>query len=140
MFGLLGDIKGWISQIFQLGDWLILGAGLAFLGAMFQRWLGYAGVAVSGAVIMFLAITGHWLGDDSDKIKRLEAALQTKKLELAVENATNDRLQQDLAREISIAKGNEAVSNNLYAQIQAMKDLPECGVSKDFTDELKKLK
>jgi hypothetical protein len=140
MLGLLSDIKGYVSQIFQLGDWLILGAALAFLGAMFQRWLGYAGVAVSGAIIMFLAITGHWLGDDSNRIKRLEAELQTKKLELAVEQATGDQLQMDLAREIEVSITNADIVDNLQQQINAMEDTPECGVSEEFTDELKKLR
>jgi len=139
MLSLLSDIKHYLSLVFQLGNWLLLGAALAFAGALFVRWLGYAGVAVGGAVIMFLAITGHWLGDDSDKLKRLEAELEAKKAELAISKATNNQLTADLTAETKAAVENALIANNLQKMIDALPDNPECGVSKEFTDELNKL-
>lgn len=140
MWGFLGDIKQFFAQVVALGWWIGFGAGLAFLGALFRGWLGYAGVAIGGAVLMFLAVSGNWLSDDSSKIDRLEAQLEAKKAELAIEQATNDQLTKDLALEAEAAEANAEVTANLQRQIDAMEDRPECGVSKEFIDELKKLR
>jgi len=139
MLGLLSDIKHFFGLIFQLGDWLLLGAALAFAGAMFHRWVGYAGVAVGGSIIMFLAITGSWLGDDSDKVKRLEAELEAKKAELAITQATNSQLTDDLEAEAEAAEINAGIAANLKQIIDTLPDNPECGVGEEFTDELNKL-
>lgn len=140
MLGLLSDIKQFFAQVISLGWWIGFGALLAFLGALFRGWLGYAGVAVGGAALMFLAASGNWLADDSDKIDRLErenARLAAKMDEI---QATNKVLQESLAEEAGASEHNAGVIANLKEQIDKMADNPECGVSKEFTDELKDLR
>lgn len=140
MLGLLLTIKGIFAQIMELGWWLVFGAGLAAGGAVFRNWLGYAGVALAGAVIMFFALTNHWLGDDSDRIKRLENQIRWEQAKRAEIEATNAQLQKDLAEEAEISEHNAGIMADLHARIEAMEDKPDCGVSEEFTDELKKLR
>ena len=140
MLGFLLTIKGILAHIMELGWWLVFGAGLATAGAVFRGWLGYAGVAIGGAVIMFFAISNHWLGDDSDRIKRLENQIRWEQAKRAEIEATNKQLQKDLAEEAEVAEFNAGILADLHAQIEAMEDRPECGVGEEFTDELKKLR
>ena len=140
MLGFLLTIKGILAQIMELGWWLVFGAGLATAGAVFRGWLGYAGVAIGGAVIMFFAISNHWLGDDSDRIKRLENQIRWEQAKRAEIEATNAQLQKDLTEEAEVAEFNAGVLADLHGQIEAMEDRPDCGVSEEFTDELKKLR
>ena len=140
MWGFLADIKQFFAQVMSLGNWLILGAALAFLGALFRKWVGYAGVAVGGAVIMFFALTGNWLADDSKKVEQLERELQWEQAKRAEIEATNKALHVTLQEEADANEANEATFANLKAQIDALQDQPECGVGEEFTDELKKLR
>jgi len=140
MLSLLSDLKQYANLVFQLGNWLILGAALAFLGALFRNWVGYAGVAVGGAVIMFFAITGHWLGDDSKKLEQLERELKWEQAKRAEIEATNKVLNQTLKEEADANEANVDTLANLKSKIEKMEDKPECGVSEEFTDELKKLR
>ena len=140
MIGILVTIKSYIAMVFQFGDWILLGAALALAGALFRGFLGYVGVSLAGAVIMFFALTGHWLGDDSDRIKRLEAELEAKKAELAITRATGEQLAKDLEAENEAAEVNAAIIADLKVMIDALPDSPECGVSEEFTDALKNLR
>jgi len=140
MWGFLADIKQFFAQVMSLGNWLILGAALAFLGALFRKWVGYAGVAVGGAVIMFFALTGNWLADDSKKVEQLERELQWEQAKRAEIEATNKALHVTLQEEADANEANAETFANLKAQIDALQDQPECGVGEGFTDELKKLR
>lgn len=132
--------KQFFAQVFELGWWLVLGGGIAFLAALFRSWLGYAGVAVGGAAIMFIAITGGWLADDSDRVKRLEQELKWEQAKRAEIEATNKVLYESLVEESQAAESNAEVMARLQDQLEEMQDRPECTTPEGFTDELKKLR
>lgn len=140
MFGILGEIKQFFATVMSLGSWLILGAALAFLGAMFRNWVGYAGVAVGGAVIMFFALTGQWLGDDSKKIAQLEAENRAKAAKIEEIAATNAVLTEHLEDSREVDAENRDKIARLNAKIDAVEDIPECALPEGFVDDLDDLR
>jgi len=122
MLSLLSDLKQYANLVFQLGNWLILGAALAFLGALFRNWVGYAGVAVGGAVIMFFAITGNWLGDNSARVKQLEQQLRWEQAKRSEIEATNAALNKTLEEEIEVNEENAKTLTTLEKRIDEMDD------------------
>ncbi len=72
MLGFLSDIKTFFDLFFSLGWWLVMGAGLAFAGGLLRPWLGYPGIALGGAIVMFVALTGNALDRaERQRIERL---------------------------------------------------------------------
>jgi hypothetical protein len=140
MFGILGEIKQFISQIMEFGWWLAIGGGIAVLAAMFRTLLGFVGVAIGGAAIMFLALTTGWLADDSDKIKRLEAQVRDAEIAIDIAEAGRKIAEADLLAEIEIAEHNEGVINTLRQHLDQVEDKPDCGIDKEFFDDLDQLR
>jgi hypothetical protein len=136
-------VSGFFSMLLTLSNFLILGAAVAFAGWLISRIFGPSlsgllGAMALGSCIVFFAITNHWLS--SDREKNLQAELRMKEIKLAEIQATNAQLQTDLSLEAEVASSNADVIAELQKKIDQMGDKPECGVSKDFTDELKKLR
>jgi hypothetical protein len=136
-------ISGFFSTILTLANYLILGAVVAFVGWMTSRIFGPSlsgllGALVLGSGIVFFSITNHWL--TSDRERHLQAELRMKEAKIAEIQATNAQLHKDLGLEAEIAEANADVVAELRKKIEQMGDKPDCGVSKDFTDELKKLR
>jgi hypothetical protein len=136
-------LSGLFSTIFTLANFLILGAVVAFTGWLVSRIFGPSlsgllGAMALGSGIVFFSITNHWL--TSDRESRLQAELRMKEAKIAEIQATNAQLQVDLSLESEVAEANADVVADLRKKIEQMGDKPECGVSKDFTNELKKLR
>jgi hypothetical protein len=136
-------LSGLFATIFTLANFLILGAVVAFAGWLVSRIFGPSlsgllGAMVLGSGIVFFSVTNHWL--TSDRESRLQAELRLKEIKLAEIRATNAQLQKDLSLESEAVEKNADVIAGLRKQIEKMGDKPECGVSKDFTDELRKLR
>jgi hypothetical protein len=136
-------ISGFFSTILTLANFLILGAVVAFVGWLTSRIFGPSlsgllGALVLGSGIVFMSVTNHWL--TSDRERHLQAELRMKEAKIAEIQATNAQLQVHLSLESEIAASNADVIADLQKKINNMGDKPECGVSKDFTDELKKLR
>ncbi|HUS84367.1 MAG TPA: hypothetical protein VMX56_04420 [Anaerolineales bacterium] len=140
MLGILADIKQFIATVMSLGSWLILGAALAFFGALFRPWVGFSGVAAGGAAIMFLAITGHWLGDDSKKLEQLEAELRGANIALAIASAERELVEKHLKKEKAVTESNAAVISRLNEKISAQSERPDCTIPGDLFNDLDKLR
>lgn len=138
-----GFLSGLFSTIFTIANFLILGAVVAFAGWLAGRIFGPSlsgllGALALGSGIVFFSVTNHWLS--SDREKYLQAELRVKEIKMAEIKATNAQLQVDLALESNVSTANAGVIAELQNKIKAMGNKPECGVSKDFTNELKKLR
>jgi hypothetical protein len=136
-------ISGFFSTILTLANFLILGAVVAFVGWLTSRIFGPSlsgllGALVLGSGIVFFSVTNHWL--TSDRERHLQAELRMKEIKLAEIQATNAQLQKDLSLEAEAVENNADVIMKLRKQIEAMGDKADCGVPKEFTDELKKLR
>lgn len=140
MLGFLSDIKQILSQIMEFGWWLTLAAGIAVLAALFRPLLGYIGVAVGGAVLMFLALWSDWLADDSDRIKALEAQLRDAEIALDISEAARIEAQAFLEDEQEIATQNKAVLESLRKRLDKIEDKPDCKIDGGFLDELNQLR
>lgn len=140
MIGILGEIKAWIGLLASLWVWLAIGGAIGFLGGLFRQWLGYPGVAVMGAAIMFAFVFFNWAADDSDKIARLEAENKALTLKAKELRLTAEALRDTLGELSKAAQHNEAVMTDLRAKLDAMPDRPECVIDKDIVDELNRIK
>ena len=140
MFGFLSDIREFFALLFSLGNWLMFGAFLAALGGLLRPWAGLVTCAVVGAVLTFLAITGHWLGSDTERTARLEAALRAKAAKLEEVKATNAQLQDFLAEGRIVAEHNAGVIDRLRERIATQDERPDCTIPGDFIDDLQKLR
>ena len=136
MLGLLSSIKGFFSQIFDLMSWLLLGAGIGFTAALFKPWLGYAGAAAIGAIAMFVAITGNWLGDDSKELARLKLENHRQLVKIEEIRATNSALQKNLAEGREAMAKNIVTLSKLNEAIDTISDNPQCDVPKDIRDAI----
>jgi hypothetical protein len=136
-------ISGFFSTILTLANFLILGAVVAFAGWLTSRIFGPSlsgllGALALGSGIVFFSVTNHWL--TSDRERHLQAELRMKEIKLAEIQATNAQLQVHLSLESEVAAGNADIIADLQKKIDKMGAKPDCGVPKDFTDELKKLR
>lgn len=134
----------WLCEFFnnvlQLASWLIFAALLPFVWPIFRPMAGFIGPMLAGAVLMFLALTQHWLGDDSKKIERLERELEAKTAQLEISKSTTEALQKSFMDEALANEQNERANVELQRIIAALGEKPECDVSKDFTDALKDIR
>ena len=143
MFGLLSDIRSFFALLFNLGDFLMLGAMIAGLGWLTARLFGASlsgllGAMLVGAGLIATAVVGDWLSNDEAKVARLEAELRAKAAKLAEVEATSAQLQEFLSEGHGAVEHNAGVIAALQRQIET---LPECeGVPEAFTDDLKKLR
>lgn len=140
MFGFLSDIREFLALLFGLGNWLLFGAFLTALGGLLRPWAGLVTCAAAGAGLTFLAMTGHWLGDDAGKVARLEAELRIAAAKLEELKATSAQLQDFLAEGRAAAEHNAGVIETLRRKIAAQGGKPDCAISGDFIDDLQNLR
>ena len=140
MIGVIGEIKEWIGLVTSLWVWLAVGGALGFLGGLFRPLLGYAGVALGGAIIMFVFVLNDWAGDRSDEIDRLKAinaALQAKQLELRLTEAEHRKLIERLGE---AAAHNEKQIAELEKILEAVPEDPDCALPEDYRDALRNIR
>ena len=144
MWGLLSDVKDFFALIVSLSNYLFLGAGIAFVGWLggwvFKRSLAGLLIAMAvGAVIMAWSVIGAWLGDNSQRIRDLEAAnylLTVKQDELRL---TGDALRKTLEEMRLTAEHNTEVMVELNYKLERLPPKTECDIDEDVLDELDKL-
>lgn len=140
MIGLLLTIKAIFAQIMEFGWWLALGASIAVLAGLFRGLLGYIGIGIGGAAIMFVALSSNWLADDSDRVKALEAALKDAEIAAEISEAAAVQAEKDLVAEMEAAEHNANVIATLRDRLEKMDDKPDCTIDKGFFDELDKMR
>lgn len=144
--GFFSSVAAFFSTLLGIGDYLIWAVVIAAM-AWFACWIfrqslsSLVGALIAAAALMAYAVLGHAVGDyNKDKIARLEAQIEAQKAQLAVEQATNDELNKSLAEEAGAAEHNAGILADLQQYIDSQKDNPDCGVSEEFTNALKKLR
>jgi hypothetical protein len=136
MIGLWYDIKGWIDLVVSLWIWLAIGGAIGFLGGLFRPWLGFPGVAIGGACIMFAFMLADWAGDNSftvDKLKAENARLEAKQRELRY---TAEALRKALKEEAEAQAENEETISRLKEKVGALPESGDCLVPTDIIEEL----
>ena len=136
MIGLWYDIKGWIDLAVSLWVWLAIGGAIGFLGGLFRPWLGFPGVALGGACIMFAFMLAEWSGDRTGEVERLRAQnaiLQAKQLELRL---TAAELRKTLKEDAEAQAENEKTLARLKEKLDALPKDSDCSVPSDIVDEL----
>jgi hypothetical protein len=138
-------IKAFFASVMALASFLILGAAIAFVGWMIARFFGpsLSGLIAAlgvGAAVMFLAVTGNWLADNSKQVAELKRALELKQAKLEEIRATSEALRETLARLSEAAQYNEGVMTDLRAKLDAVPDKPDCMIDEGIVDELNKIR
>jgi len=138
-----GSITGFFGGVVAVGDYLVLAAMIAVVGwvcaRLFSNSVMSMALAVGASVIMmFFAVTDNWIvKKQSDYIRELEATVRFEQAKRAEIEATNAQLQTDLAAEADASEYNAGIMADILKQIE---DKPDCGVPREFTDELRKLR
>ena len=133
-------LKGLLAQAAALWVYITLGAAIAFLGGLFKPWLGYPGVALGGALLMFGVMLGGWASDNRGQVERLKAEnamLEVKQRELRY---TGEALRKTLADMSEAQIHNEAVTARLREKLDSMPDNPDCMIVEDVLNELRAIK
>lgn len=133
MISLFFTIKGFFNDLMSIGLWLALGAGIGALATVLRPLWGLLGNAAMGAALMAVVILGDWLGDDSERIKKLEAekyALELKQEEL---RRTSEALRNTLAKLSDAALHNEKAMERLKSKLESV---PECTIPEDVINEI----
>jgi hypothetical protein len=136
MIGLWYDIKGWIDLVVSLWIWLAIGGAIGFLGGLFRPWLGFPGVAIGGACIMFAFMLADWAGDNSSTVERLKAEnarLEAKQRELRY---TAEALRKTLKEEAEAQAENEETISRLKEKVGTLPEGGDCLVPTDIIEEL----
>lgn len=129
-----------INNVFDLAYWLIFAAALPFLWPVFRFFKAALLSPAAAAVLMFFALTEHWLDDaNEERLKRLEAEIRDQKIALATANAKIDEERKFASEWEEAAKHNQAALIKIQKQIEAL-DREECATPGEFFDELDKLR
>lgn len=141
MFSFLNDVKEFVTLLFSLGGWLILGAGVGAVGwalGWARSLYGLIAAAVVGAFLVSLSVIFDWVNNNDER--KLRAELAVKELKLQEEIATNKALNEFLnqAREADVE--NAETISDLKSKLDKIESNPDCDIPQEVIDDLNKIR
>jgi hypothetical protein len=140
MISLYSSITSFFSTIFEIANFLIAGGVCALLGYTVGRWISPIAGVLAGVIVMFTAVTGHYLTDDSDRVARLEFEKAKVEKDLAVIRAANETQNDIILSQKERLQANEKVLEKLEGSIERNAGSGDCVLHADELQNLRDLK